>query len=385
MPLLACSQDIIGKWKGYFSPNNSSGVRVFTYDVSFAKTNTETLSITTLSKLNNEFSAKAYGNGTISGTMIQFYETRFDIIKLGSTSQGCLMTCYLNFKNIRGLDVLEGTYTSQSADGSKDCGGGTIYLQKNQSIEKTIADITPKKPISNQNKSNASITPLNTTSIKGINNTIAQKQAATIVAKTNNNLLENSKSSNKNNASKNSIVNNADHTIINSNVVTINAPTPADKIVTATNNTPILKQNNTTTITDPTPSSVTEDNIVDNIPWVLVGRENKLVKQINTTSKQFSIDLYDNGTIDNDTINVYDNKKLLANLKRLSDKPIHLEFNFTEKTKQHEVIITAHNMGLVPPNTALLVLKENGNRQELFITTTNTFNAKIIIQYNPPN
>ena len=72
-------------------------------------------------------------------------------------------------------------------------------------------------------------------------------------------------------------------------------------------------------------------------------------------------------------------------MKRLSDKPIHLDFNFTEKVKTHEVIVTAHNMGLVPPNTALLVLKENGNRQELFITTTNTFNAKIIIQYSPPN
>jgi S-ribosylhomocysteine lyase LuxS involved in autoinducer biosynthesis len=97
-----------------------------------------------------------------------------------------------------------------------------------------------------------------------------------------------------------------------------------------------------------------------------------------------SIDLFDNGTIDNDTIIVFDNKKLLVNKKRLSYKAIHLEFNFTENIREHEVIIVAHNMGTVPPNTALLLVKDGKNRQEYFITSTNKINAKLLIVYEPP-
>jgi hypothetical protein len=129
---------------------------------------------------------------------------------------------------------------------------------------------------------------------------------------------------------------------------------------------------------------IKQGNGFQTIPWVLVGRENKLAKKIATSSKQFSIDLYDNGTIDNDTIIVYDNKKLLVSKKRLSYKAIHLEFSLSEIMNEHEIIIVAHNMGTVPPNTALLVLKDGITRQELFITSTNKTNAKIIISYVPP-
>ena len=129
---------------------------------------------------------------------------------------------------------------------------------------------------------------------------------------------------------------------------------------------------------------IKQGNGFQTIPWVLVARENKLAKRITTTSKQFSIDLYDNGTIDNDTIIVYDNKKLLVSKKRLSYKAIHLEFTLSDAVNEHEIIIVAHNMGTVPPNTALLVLKDGISRQELFITSTNKTNAKIIVSYTPP-
>jgi hypothetical protein len=129
---------------------------------------------------------------------------------------------------------------------------------------------------------------------------------------------------------------------------------------------------------------IKQGNGFQTVPWALVARENRLAKKITTSSKQFSIDLYDNGTIDNDTTIVYDNKKLLISKKRLSYKAIHLEFTLSEVINEHEIIIVAHNMGTVPPNTALLVLKDGDRRQELFITSTNKMNAKIIVSYTPP-
>ena len=106
------------------------------------------------------------------------------------------------------------------------------------------------------------------------------------------------------------------------------------------------------------------------LPWVLVGRENKLVKIITTNNNKISFDLYDNGTIDNDTIMIFDNYDLIVDKKRLSYKAIHVEFEFSEANNEHEVIIVAHNMGTVPPNTALLVLKDGNKRQEYYLPTS---------------
>jgi hypothetical protein len=123
------------------------------------------------------------------------------------------------------------------------------------------------------------------------------------------------------------------------------------------------------------------NNNDETLPWVLLGRENKLIKRLTTTSKKISLDLYDNGTIDNDTIIIYDNNKVIANLKRLSYKAIHVDLEFT--TAQHDIIIVAHNMGSIPPNTALVVLNDGNSRQEYFITTTNKVNAKFEFVYKP--
>ncbi|MEI6151927.1 MAG: hypothetical protein WCQ10_05315, partial [Chitinophagia bacterium] len=121
------------------------------------------------------------------------------------------------------------------------------------------------------------------------------------------------------------------------------------------------------------------------LPWVLVGRENKLVKQVIVNSPSISIDLYDNGTIDNDTIMIFDNKVLLLENKRLSYKATHFEVNFNKDNNRHEIIIVAHNLGTVPPNTALMVVKDGTSRQEIYITSTLTVNAVIIFELKKPS
>jgi len=102
-----------------------------------------------------------------------------------------------------------------------------------------------------------------------------------------------------------------------------------------------------------------------------------------TSNKKITIDLYDNGTIDNDTINIYDNKQLISNKRRLSYKAIHIEVDFSNGVREHEIIIVAHNMGTIPPNTALFVLNDGDTRQEYFITTTDKVNAKFEFVYKP--
>ena len=96
------------------------------------------------------------------------------------------------------------------------------------------------------------------------------------------------------------------------------------------------------------------------------------------------IDYYDNGEIDNDTITVYHNNLLAINHGRLSNAPITLHIELDEAHPLHEIITVADNLGDVPPNTALMVITTPGRKRfEIFITSDEKTNAKIILEYKP--
>jgi hypothetical protein len=259
------------------------------------------------------------------------------------------MANFLTYKNIDGHEILEGTYMSTAIGGQRNCGSGKVFLEKVTSVY-TVRNtkVDNKKTDTPKNILKVKATPELTTKTTAKNTKITSGN------------------------STNKLTPSTDKKNIQVAVNPI-SETVADEVV-------VEKES----ITTPTSTQNSIKNQPINLPWVLVGRENKLVKKIITNSKNISIDLFDNGTIDNDTIIVFDNKQLLVNKKRLSYKAIHLEFNFTENLTEHEVIIVAHNMGTVPPNTALLLFKDGKNRQEYFITSTNKMNAKLLIVYEPP-
>jgi hypothetical protein len=324
------------------------------------------------------------------------------------------MMNFLTFTNNRGRGILQGTYISNNEKGTRDCGGGKVYLEKEGLIKK-IANSVVKTVAKNANTKNAK-TPIPSTSANKTTTAVVSKIPSTIVK---------SKESSSNIISKpvaNSVANNAGNTIPKTNTSTqlkspaptsINSPVTVKKdeatitSLTPLNNNTVLANTPVSKVADPVViniSTATKDsdsrkpnndaksesltgnnnpgnNNDETLPWVLLGRENKLIKRLTTSSKKITLDLYDNGTIDNDTIIIYDNNKVIANLKRLSYKAIHVELEFT--TGQHDIIIVAHNMGSIPPNTALVVLNDANNRQEFFITTTNKVNAKFEFVYKP--
>lgn len=375
------AQGLEGKWKGYFSPNNSQFSKIYSYELDITKGPKEQLTISTFTKLSNEFSAHAYATGQLDKTtlLVHIEEQGFLDLNIQENYAPCLMNNFMVYKNLRGHEIIEGTYTSYNKKTGKDCGGGKLYLEKEIPIQKLIAtekavkentikeNITKEKLLVKQNIP-VTKTTINTTqlakkssaevpkSVKTINNNNNKENPAVIAKNTPTKIV----SENLNSAIKNAQVNSVKEEPVMEESL-LNEPEDLE-----------------------TEIRIKQGNGFQTIPWVLVGRENKLAKKITTSSKQFTIDLYDNGTIDNDTIIVYDNKKLLVSKKRLSYKAIHLEFSLSEIMNEHEIIIVAHNMGTVPPNTALLVLKDGITRQELFITSTNKTNAKIIVSYVPP-
>ncbi len=353
------AQNLTGRWQGSFIANGDAVINNFTYELIIKENANHQITAQTITKRADQFYASAFAKGTHSTRtqLVQIEETSFEQIKIANELEACLMSNFLTYKNINGHEILEGSYMSTVVGGQRNCGSGKVFLEKVSSL------LTVNNP------------KVDTKNID------TQKKKAIIAQKTITN--------NKTAPSKSTKID-APNTILNASISANKIPPSVEKKnIQATVNSTIESDTDEVVVeNEATPTSTTTQNSIRNqpinLPWVLVGRENKLVKKIITNSKMVSIDLFDNGTIDNDTIIVFDNKKLLVNKKRLSYKAIHLEFNFTENSREHEVIIVAHNMGTVPPNTALLLLKDGKNRQEYFITSTNKINAKILIVYEPP-
>ena len=384
-------QDLTGKWRGYFTPSNELDGKIVTYEIDIKENPDHSLTAKTYSRISNNFTANAMATGMHSENtqLVSITETRFDKKKLVGNFEACLMTNFLSYRNMRGYEILEGTYTATNEISGKDCGGGRVYLEKEGPIVKEFTAKTSVPTTTNANKIIAKEKLAKTTSLQKENKTTPAKQ--TTIAKkeliqTNNSKLTNStkpstttklNSTTKSNATKASA--SQTPSIQNTSIQTATAPTSA---VNALQENTKAASINETSASQNTSATKSSGQI---LPWVLVGRENKLVKQVTVNSSSISIDLYDNGTIDNDTIMIFDNKVLLLENKRLSYKATHFDVNFNKDNNRHEIIIVAHNLGTVPPNTALMVVKDGTSRQELYITSTLSVNAMIIFELKKPS
>ena len=410
------AQELTGKWKGYFIPNNDQEGRIYIYDVDIRESENHQITANTYTNLSGSFSAKAVAKGfhSVKTQLVSIIETKFEDVNVLGNMQACLMINYLNYSNNQGRGILQGTYISSNTTGTKDCGGGKVYLEKDFVIEKWDKNSfaknklkDPPKELPKDKETTASKNQNNKINNK-INNFTNNSIPQNAITNSKNSLLKNN-SSNGDNTSKiiatNKLViakvsNNAT-AVFSKNSISPSipaAPSATPTIIPAiasTTPTIISKESNpapnaiinndsklSTAKIEPIAEEIDTRNN-QNIPWVLLGRENKLIKHIVTSNKKITIDLYDNGTIDNDTINIYDNKQLISNKRRLSYKAIHIEVDFSNGVREHEIIIVAHNMGTIPPNTALFVLNDGDSRQEYFITTTDKVNAKFEFVYKP--
>jgi hypothetical protein len=113
-------------------------------------------------------------------------------------------------------------------------------------------------------------------------------------------------------------------------------------------------------------------------PSVLTTRTNTLVKLIETGAGEIKIDLYDNGEIDGDTVSIYHNNTLLMPHARLSQKPLTVRIAVDNDHPHHELIMVAENLGSIPPNTSLMIITAGSKRYQVFISSTEQKNAKVI-------
>jgi hypothetical protein len=379
-------QDLTGKWKGYFTPSRDLDGRIITYEIVIKENPDHTLTASTYSKISNNFTANALATGMHSenAQLVSITETSLNKKKLVGNFEACLMSNFLNYRVVRGYEILEGTYTATNEISGKDCGGGKVYLEKEGPIVKEFSTKTANSKTTTANKiiakENKTKPAKQIEIVKQVLTKTNQTTTSKLTNTTKSSTTKKSNTTTKPNATQASSIQATTSTPIQTtSIQTASTPTNAVNALQENIKAPAVNENSAITNTSATKSSG------QILPWVLVGRENKLVKQVIVNSPSISIDLYDNGTIDNDTIMVFDNKNLLLENKRLSYKATHFDVNFNKDNNRHEIIIVAHNLGTVPPNTALMVVKDGTSRQEIYITSTLSVNAMIIFELKKPS
>ena len=114
-------------------------------------------------------------------------------------------------------------------------------------------------------------------------------------------------------------------------------------------------------------------------------RDNELVQNIRLPAGKVQVKIYDNGTIDNDTVTVVLDLKKIISRAKLTEKPLIFNFQLSSEEPDHEVIMIADNLGLYPPNTSLMIVESGNQRFEVRISSSDKKNAVVRFQLSPEN
>jgi hypothetical protein len=109
-------------------------------------------------------------------------------------------------------------------------------------------------------------------------------------------------------------------------------------------------------------------------------RETVVADEIVVESDSISVDFYDNGDIDGDSISVFYNDQLLTFNRLLSTRAVHFELKLDSTKEVNVITMFADNLGRIPPNTALMLVYDGKKRYEVRLSSSLQKNASVRIR-----
>lgn len=337
VPSASFTQSLTGIWRGsFYNPTEvAMGGTKYRYEVQINNKGREVEGVT-YSYQTTRFYGKASLVGMWSPTSKNFTlkEDRMLDLKIEGGGDGCLMTCYLVYKKEGGKEYLEGTYSSYNMNQrNSSCGGGRVFLERVPDTDFELEDFLVKKN-----------TPLTKTVKPGQEDFVIKKPTPPVKT----------------------------------------TPKPAPKAeppVVTKKTPPPTPQREETVKKAPEVKEPVKPKPLPPAPAILKIRENELYKTIETSESEIEISFYDNGEIDGDTISVYNNNRLVAKAQGLSAKAIIIKVQLSDDDAEQDVIMVAENLGRIPPNTALMIIKAGDQRFTLNLTSTEQKNAMVKFRY----
>ncbi len=375
------AQDLSGIWRGHFHSNQIYQRLMgdddrYKMEVQIAPQDKKFQAVT-YSYKTTVFYGKADATVTLNPETRKVLLRELKIVELRMIGgDACIMTCFMQYSKLNDEEFLEGTYTSMNIRDSSDCGKGVIFLHKvpttdfykepflekrENEIESEKKKPAPAPPIVRNNPAPPPVKKTEAPSKKP-----ALKKPATATAKV----------PKKTGATASAV---KKPVTVPKNTGKPEAKAPPKKELVKSN-----VHNHAIETIGRDSSGKIDKKPITIIPKVLASRSNELVKTITVNTPEVQLNIYDDGAIDNDTVSVYFDNKLIISKARLTDQPITVKLRVDEGGDTHQLIMVAENLGDIPPNTSLMVVRAGDKRHEVRIVSTEQKNAEIVFKYEKP-
>ncbi|MBK8519364.1 MAG: hypothetical protein IPL54_00310 [Chitinophagaceae bacterium] len=110
------------------------------------------------------------------------------------------------------------------------------------------------------------------------------------------------------------------------------------------------------------------------------GRIIETIQSVNYSSDSLVISLYDNGEVDGDTVSVLMNGKVIMPMIGLSTNAVRKTIYTKDITDSIQIVMYAENLGVLPPNTGLLIVYDGKERYEIRFSGDLKRNAAIVFR-----
>ena len=109
-------------------------------------------------------------------------------------------------------------------------------------------------------------------------------------------------------------------------------------------------------------------------------RKKIFTKELEVVNNSLRLEIYDNGEIDYDSVSLFLNNKLILPKSMLNHKAIRLTIELDPNLEFNELSMFAENLGMIPPNTAALIVYDGKTRYETFLSSDLSKSATIKIK-----
>ena len=336
-PDIIQAQQLTGIWRGHFRSNDdierlSSGYDDrYKIEVQIAQTKNHFQAVT-FSYKNTEFYGKALAAGTINPETKKVLLKESKIVEVRMAKGDVyIMTCFLRYSKLGDDEYLQGTYYStNNRDSSIGGDKGTIFLHR------VISSDFQKEPFLEKKEKEL----------------LALKKESPPV-------------------------------VLHSKPVPKTALAPTPKVIQKDKlqKKSVVAAPQETRILQDSPRNIIQPDIELPLPAVLASRKNELLKTLTVNNNQIELRIYDDGAIDNDSVSVYYDNKLIISKARLTDQPIIVKITVSPSVNPHQLVMVAENLGDIPPNTSLLVVLDGEKRYEERIISNEQKNVMINFMY----